>query len=188
MKKFLICLIIFFSLFFIKNIITYNNIIKTLSSSRVINNYCINYVVKERDSLLENNLYEINENNPNLKICLNLLKTSVYTNSLMIVSHYYKIKSKTELEKQIDKTQQIFANDKYFLNLYSNKYEKIKKLSEDIIKEEFPNPYEGRETPIFINLNEAELINEQKVILESQVYEYCMHNKDNRACDSVYGY
>lgn len=191
-KKYLIAIIILIAVFlfilFFKNILQYYNNINIFSHSRIANNYCLNVISIEQEKLIKNKSFNINENNPKLNTCVDILESSIYADSLISVSYYHKIKAIKELEYQNFKVKKIFAYDKYFLKLYLDKYKQLKEIGNNKIKEEYPNPYEGRETPLYINLNETYLLEKQKIILNGLIYEYCLFNEANKISESCYNF
>ena len=164
----------------------YKKYIEMLSSSDKINNYCVSLVSNENNKLNESsskNIYSENRKTLGLNTCLRIISSSVKTQSLISASYYYKEKANFELKKQIYDTKEKFANDKDFLKFYINKVNLLETKSKNTINKEFPNPLDGRETPIYINLYESSFLEEQNIILQGLVYEYCLNNIKNKSCD-----
>ena len=166
----------------------YEKYINILSSSKKINEYCVSLVSNETEKINENsakNVYHENKKPLGLNICVNVINSSVKTQSLISAAYYNKEQADYELKKQIHYTKEKFANNKNFLNFYMNKLKSLESKSKNIVNEEYPNPFDGRETQIYITFLETNFLKIQSIILQGLVYEYCINNIKDKSCNEI---
>ena len=179
--------LLFLSAFYdVSNNKIYNYGIHKISSIRKISDICVNKISKE-NLLMREDIYR-NNNNPSIRFCIEILESSPYTQSLITSSYYEETKAINELEKHVKITKKDFANNKEFLKSYMEKNENLKIKSQKLINKEFPDPFDGRETPIYIRLYNVDFLNKQKIILEGFVYEYCINYPNDKSCKSYNGF
>lgn len=157
---------------------------------QAFDDYCFNLIEENIKSIEDKSYKYITENinnlKPELKECLNILNDTThfdFTNTTMIsfAGSYWR-KAEILLNSYINLVEKNFNSDKKFISIFKNKIEEIDKQTENIIKQEFPFPDEGRETHIFLYSRQAELKYEKLAILQGLVANYCLENFEKEQC------
>ena len=106
-----------------------------------------------------------------------------FTNTILIsIAGSYWRKAEIILNSYINLVEKSFNSDKKFISFFKNKIEEIDIQTENIIKQEFPFPNEGRETHIYLYNRQAELRYEKLEILQGLVANYCLENFEKEQC------